>query len=138
MEAMGKQKGITMKPAVQSAEEEGDQGTLVTYARTLQRRSEADTGTSARRRRTPWPNGSEDGIEGINTSLETPLIRFIPHGVGLTPNPLAAVAPMAGDDQNAKLATSQVHRGLGAIGSASWMPYQAVGVMNRGRNHDHA
>ena len=78
----------------------------------------------------PWPNGSDDQIEGINTSLETPLIRFIPHGVGLTPNPLVAAAPKAGDDQNTKLATTQVHRCLGAIGSASWMPYQAAGVLN--------
>ena len=53
MEALGKQKGITMKPAAQSAEEEGDRGTLATYARTTRRRSEADTDASARRRRTP-------------------------------------------------------------------------------------
>ena len=58
MEAMGKQEGITMKPAAQSIEEEGDRGTLATYARTVRRRSEADTATSAHRRHTPWPNES--------------------------------------------------------------------------------
>jgi len=49
MEAMGKQKGITMKLAAQSAEEEGDRGTLATYARIARRRFEADNGASARR-----------------------------------------------------------------------------------------
>ena len=50
MEAMGKQKGITMKPGAQSAKEEGDRGTLATYARTARWRSEHGTDTSTLRR----------------------------------------------------------------------------------------
>ena len=49
-------------------------------------------------------------------SPETPPIGFFPHGLGLTPDPLAAATAMADDEKNAKLAVGSARPGMGKMG----------------------
>ena len=48
-------------------------------------------------------------------SPEMPPIGLFPHGLGVTPDPLATATPMAGGEQNAKLAVGSARPGMGKM-----------------------
>ena len=78
--------------------------------------SERGTVTSPHPRQETKPTCHEHQLEWINTSPERPPIGFFPHGLGLTPDPLAVAVPMAGGEQNAKLAVGSARLGIGKMG----------------------